>query len=447
MPTVRFEIRKLSALAGPITVTQLASMMLLTVDLLMVGRLGVTALNAVSLGRLWVIGTSIVALGLSFGQDALSAQAHGARNRRRLGGVLLHASVLALAISLPLAALWLATGPILEALGQDPEVARLAHRYVVAQIPALPFFMLFGALKQYLQARGIVRPEMWIALAMNVVNGLLNWAFIFGHLGAPRMGVVGAGVATAISEILMLVALLAAIRIYRLQRGSETDLRMARLRWSGFAEIVRLGTPLALMLALEYWAFAISTLWAGRLGSTALAAHTIVLNLASVSYMVPLGIGLAATTRVGNLVGAGDRRGAQRAAWVAFAMGGGMMLLFAVAFISGRSWIPTWYTRDAQTIALAAMLLPIVSAFQLFDGLQVVGSGILRGMGRTRPAAAFNVIGYYIIGLPVGWWLSRPERLGLPGIWWGLASGLFVIALLALGWVARRGPATAERLV
>lgn len=447
MSSIRFEIRKLTGLAAPIAITQLATMLLWTIDFLMVGQIDVASLNAVSLGRLWVIGTAICAMGLIYGQDAIAAQAHGARDRERLGGVLLHSGVLALGVSVPLGALWLATGPILEALGQDPVAAGLAHRYVAAQIPSLPFFLLFVALKQYLQARGIVRPEMWIAIGANVVHAFLNWVFIFGNLGAPRMGVVGAGVATAISEVLMLLAMLAAFRFYRLQRGAVTRLAPRWLRWRGIAEILRLGLPLALMLALEYWAFAISTLWAGRLGPIELAAHSIVLNLASISYMVPLGIGLGATTRVGNLIGAGDLHGADRAAWVAMALGGGVMTLFALVFVAGRNWIPTWYTLDPGVVALAALLLPIAAAFELFDGLQVVGSGILRGMGRTRPAAMFNLIGYYVLGLPIAWWLGFDRGGGLAGIWWGLAAGLFVVAILAVFWVKRFGPKTAEALV
>jgi MATE family multidrug resistance protein len=441
------EAGKLVRLATPISVTQLATMLLWTIDLLMVGRLGVVAMNAVSLGRLFVLGSSICAMGLIYGQDAIAAQAHGARNRERLGGVLLHSCALALALSVPLAALWLAAEPILLFFGQDPEASRLARDYVVAQIPALPFFLLFVSLKQYLQARGIVRPEMWIAIGANIVHVLLNWVFIFGHLGAPRLGVRGAGIATAISEGLMFAAMLAAFRIYRLQRGSVTMLTHRRLRWAGVAEILRLGFPLAAMLALEYWAFATATLWAGRLGSIELAAHSIAINLASISYMVPLGVSLGATTRVGNLIGAGQRHAAERAAWVAFAVGGAVMVVFALIFVAGRHWIPTWYTLDPAVIALAATLLPIAALFELFDGVQVVGGGVLRGMGRTRPAAAFNLVGYYLLGLPVAAWLSRPERLGLAGIWWGLATGLFVVAVLAVFWVRRFGPRTAEALV
>jgi MATE family multidrug resistance protein len=441
------EARRLTALAAPIAITQLATMLLWTIDLLMVGRIDVLSLNAVALGRLFVIGTAICAMGLIYGQDALAAQAHGARNRERLGGVLRHSLALSLAVCVPLAALWLATEPILLLFGQDPAAARLAHDYVVVQIPALPFFLMFVALKQYLQARGIVKPEMWIALAANLVHAGLNWVFIYGHLGAPRLGVVGAGVATAISQVLMFAAMLAAFRIYRLQRGSVTRLSPTLVRWRGIAEILRLGLPLAAMLALEYWAFAISSLWAGNLGSTELAAHSIAINLASISYMVPLGIGLAATTRVGNLIGAREPLAAQRAAWVAFALGGGVMTVAAATFILGRHWIPTWYTLDPAVLALTAALLPIAAAFELFDGVQVVGSGILRGMGRTRPAAAFNLIGYYVLGLPIGWWLGFRSGLGLVGIWWGLAAGLAIVSVLALYWVKRFGPRTATALV
>lgn len=435
------ESRRLTTLAAPVALTQLSSMLLWTIDLLMVGRIDVLSLNAVSLGRIWVMGTSICAMGLIFGLDAIASQAHGARNRQRLGDVLLHSGVLALGVSLPLGALWLATEPLLLLLGQDPATVALAHRYVVMQIPSLPFFLLFIALKQYLQARGIVRPAMWVSFAACGANAFLNWLLIFGHWGLPRMGAVGAGVATAITEVLMLLGLLLLIRRFRLQRGAATVFDLTRLRVKGFSEIVRLGLPVALMLALEYWAFAISSLWAGWLGEVELAAHAIALNVASISYMVPLGMGLGASARVGHLIGAGEPRAAQRSAWVALTLGGGVMTLFALLFVAGRNVIPTWFTLDLQVVALTATLLPIAAAFELFDGLQVVGSGILRGMGQTRPAAVFNLIGYYALGLPLAYWLGRPERLGLVGIWWGLALGLAVVAALTVTWVAVRGPA------
>jgi multidrug resistance protein, MATE family len=335
MSVVRREVRVLARLATPVALTQLASMLLWTVDFLMVGRLGVTSLNAVSLGRLWVMGTTTVVLGLIFGLDPIATQAHGARDRNKLGAVLLHGSTLALVVSIPLGLVWLFAGRVLVSFGQDPATSALAGRYVLVQIPALPLFLLFMVLRQYLQARGIVRPAMWIAFGALPFNAFCNWLLIFGKWGAPAMGAVGAGVATAITELAMLLALLAVIRRFRLQRGARTLLHPRHLRMRELAAIARYGAPIALQLAFEYWAFGIASLWAGRLGAIELAAHSIALNLASITYMVPLGISSAATTRVGNLLGAGSAAAAERAARVALVLGGGTMLGFALLFVAG----------------------------------------------------------------------------------------------------------------
>jgi len=446
MHPLRREIRLLARLATPVALTQLASMALWTIDFLMIGRVGVTAFNAVSLGRLWVMGTSIVALGFVFGLDPIAAQAHGARDRERLADVLLHGVVLALLTSIPLALVWLAAGPVLLAFGQDPATVALTVSYVRVQIPALPFFLLFMVLRQVLQARGLVRPAMWISFGAIGFNALADWLLIYGRWGLPPLGAVGAGFATALTEAAMLASLLVAIRVYRLHRGASMRLGARNVRKAALAEIARLGAPVALQLALEYWAFAIASLWAGRLGAVELAAHSIALNLASISYMVPLGISSAATTRVGNRIGAGDGRGAERAAWTAIALGGVAMCGFALLYVSARWWIPRAFTPNAAVVAMSARLLPIVAAFELFDGLQAVGGGVLRGMGETRPAATANLVGYYALGLPLGWWLGAPARLGLRGIWWGLALGLFAVAALLVARIALRGPRRARAL-
>ncbi|MEO8504705.1 MAG: MATE family efflux transporter [Acidobacteriota bacterium] len=444
---VQRELRRVASLATPVALTQLSSMLLWTVDVLMVGRVSVEALDAVSLGRLWLMGTGCIGMGFVFGLDALASQAHGARDRERLGDALLHGSALALLLSVPLGALLLATERVLLALGQDPVLAAAAHRFVVVQVPGLPFFLLFIALKQYLQARGIVRPGLWISLIGNVINLFLNWLLIYGHWGCPRLEVVGAGIATAVTEVFMALALIAVMRMHRLQRGADTVLDPRKVRRAGLAQLAGVGAPVALQLALEYWAFAAATLLAGRLGRVELAAHSIALNLSSIAYMVPLGISFAAATRVGNLIGAGDRDGAQRTAGVALGLGAAAMGGFAALFVLGRWAIPSLYSGDAAVIAAAAALLPIAAAFGLFDGVQCVGGGILRGMGRTRPAAVFNFIGYYAFAMPLAGWLGTAERFGLEGIWWGLALGLAVIAVALVLWIWRRGPATATALV
>ncbi len=203
-----------------------------------------------------------------------------------------------------------------------------------------------------------------------------------------------------------------------------------------------MGAPAALQIGLEMWAFQIVTLWAGDLGSTDLAAHTIVLNLASLSFMLPLGISIGTSTRVGNLLGAGEREQAQHAAHVAFGMGAATMAVCALIFLIGRHALPGLYTEDAAVLELAARVLPIAAAFQLFDGLQVVGSGILRGMGRTVPGALINLVGYYALALPFAVWLGFSGGHGLTGLWWGLSLGLATIAISLVAWIAVRGPKT-----
>jgi MATE family multidrug resistance protein len=195
-------------------------------------------------------------------------------------------------------------------------------------------------------------------------------------------------------------------------------------------------------MGLEYWAFSISMIWAGWLGTEALAAHSIVVALSSFTFMLPLGVSFAAVTRVGNLVGAREHAGAQRAAWVALGLGSGLMALCAVALVVARRPLSELFTDDPAVVALCAAILPIAAAFQVVDGAQVVGSGVLRGMGRTLPAALIMLIGFYGVALPLAWWLGVRNGAGLVGIWWGLALGLAVVALLLVAWIHKRGPAS-----
>ncbi len=205
--------------------------------------------------------------------------------------------------------------------------------------------------------------------------------------------------------------------------------------------MLRIGIPIAITMSLEAWTFQISMLMAGWLGAATLAAHAIVMNVISLLFMVPLGISIGAATRVGNLIGANDETGTRRASTVAFAMTTGVMTLSAALLFGARHQLPLLYTPDAQVVAVAALIFPIAAAFQLFDGVQVVGCGILRGMGRTQAAAWSNVVGYYVLALPIAWWLTFELRIGLAGVWWGLAVGLASVALFLVVWIYRAQPA------
>ena len=200
------------------------------------------------------------------------------------------------------------------------------------------------------------------------------------------------------------------------------------------------GIPVGLQMGSEVWAFQIAMLMAGWLGEVELGAHTIVLNLASISFMLPLGVAIGAGTLVGNRIGEGDIDGARRAARLSLGVGAAIMSGSAILFTTFRVALPLLYGGDADIAALASTVLPIAGAFQLFDGTQAVGAGVLRGMGLPRPAAIFNLIGYYALALPLAWWLAIHQHMGIAGLWWGLALGLAVIAALLVFWILRTEP-------
>jgi MATE family multidrug resistance protein len=438
---VRTEIRALLALALPAAATQLSTMLMGFVDTVLLGHVGVRELAAASIANVWIHGTLFFALGVILGIDPLIAQAHGRGDGAAVGLAAQRGLVVAAVLSVPLALCWYATEAVLLAVGQDPALARDAQVFARVQIPSIPFFLAFSTLRQYLQCRGIVRPAMWVILLANVWNALLAWALIFGRLGFPALGLFGAGIATSLTRAFCLFGLAGLIGYLSLAEGAWPRPGRALFDLRAFQRIVGLGFPVAIHFSLEIWAFSGAALLAGWLGAVPLAAHTIALNLASLSFMLPLGISQGAVTRVGNLLGARRPHDAERAAWVAIACGASVMGVCGAGFLLLRHALPQLYTVDLAVLALAGSILPIAAAFQVFDGTQVVCCGVLRGMGRTRPAAVFNLLGYWVLGLPIGGWLAFREGWGLSGIWWGLAFGLFVVATSLVLFVRARGPA------
>jgi MATE family multidrug resistance protein len=281
-------------------------------------------------------------------------------------------------------------------------------------------------------------PAMICAWVANGVNVVANWALIYGHLGFEARGVIGAGIATSFSRAFMLVALVAMTWAGRLHEDAWVAWSRRAFDVRGMRVLVRHGLAVSAQVGLEVWGFHAATFLAGMLGAPQLAAHIIVLQMAAMAFMVPLGISVAATTRVGNLTGAGDEPGARHAAWVALALGGGVMTFSATAFTLLRWQLPRLWAPEDAVLALAAGILPIAATFQVFDGTQAVGCGVLRGRGDTMAAAVFNAIGYYALALPLAWLLGFRFGLGLPGIWWGLVLGLMTVATLLVWRIARR---------
>lgn len=416
-------------------------MSLWVIDVIMLGQVSVHALDAASLGRVWMFGTSILTIGLLLGLDPVAAQAYGAGDRRGLvlaGQRGLVAVVLLAPVWLGLA---LSTGRALVLGGQEPALAAEAHRYVLAQLPGLPFFFGYIVLRHWLQAQGRMKPIMWATISVNGVNVFFNWLLIFGHWGLPALGSVGAGFATGISFVYVFAFV--AVAAHGLGEGSP---------WRGWGRdvlhkrsigrMLALGAPVGVQMGLEFWAFSITTLWAGWISHDALAAHTIAVSISSLTFMVPMGISFATVARVGNLIGSGEHRAAQLAGWVALGLGGATMAVAAACLIFGRTLLPGLFSDDVQVIALCAAILPIAGAFQVGDGIQVIGSAILRGMGKTVPAALIYLLGFYVVALPLAYFLGFRAGHGLAGLWWGLAVGLTTVGGLLVVWIHRRGPAS-----
>lgn len=423
------ELRALAALAIPAVVTQVGSMLMGVVDTLMVARVGTDALAAITIAN---VGASLLlycSMGLLFGLDPIVSQAHGAGNGARAARALQSGLGLAVAISLPIILLYGSAEWFLLRLGQEAGLAALAGDYLGVQMLGIPALQMYIALRQYLQGRTLVWPAVWAMLWANGLNVVANWVLIFGHWGFPAMGLRGAGIATNAVRIALLLLLAVWVWRGRLLRGAWVPWSLDAFRPRQLRPILAYGVPVWLQMLLEIGAFSGSSLLVGLLGVPSLAAHAVALNLASLAFMVPLGVSIAASTRVGNLYGAGDHAGVQLACRVGLCAGAAVMALSAASFIALPAFLTSLYTADPTVVALCLVLLPIAGAFQLFDGTQVVACGILRGLGRTRPAAVANALGYWVVGLPFGVWLAFSRDLGVVGIWYGFLIGLGVVAV------------------
>jgi MATE family multidrug resistance protein len=412
------------ALAVPVVLGELGWMAMGVVDTIMVGGIGAEAIGAVGIGRAVFLTLAVFGIGLLLGLDALISSAFGAGDLEEGQRVLVQGVHLSLAVSLPgVLALRGATGP-LEAWGLAPGVLVPARAYLLALSWSLAPLLLFTCFRRYLQAVDRARPVMLALVTANLVNVAANRVLIYGAFGVPALGAAGAGWATVIASAYMAAFLLAAILLHdREERGALARIahRPDRRR---LRRLLALGLPAAGQLVVEVAVFAGATALAGRLEAAALAAHQIALNCASVSYMVPLGLSSAGAVRVGQALGRRDRRGASAAGWTALALAAGFMALAAVAFLALPGPILRAFTSDARVVAIGTSLLAVAAMFQLSDGVQVVGTGVLRGAGDTRTPLVLNLVGHWVLGLPVGYWLCFVRGWGVVGLWLGWVVGL-----------------------
>jgi len=440
------EFRVLLRLSSPVVVAQVGMMLMGVIDTVMIARVGVLELAAVAIAGTFAWAWSTLGQGVVHGMDPMVSQAHGAGDGDGAALALQRGLIIAVLVSIPIGALWIATGWSLELLGQDPEVADLAQTYMLARLPGVLGYHVYIALRQYLAGRTLTRPAMWVMFLSNALNIFLNWVLIFGHLGFPPLGLLGAGIATGITNVALPALLALWIRFFGLHHGAWRRWDRRSFDPSGLVRYLRLGIPVGIQMWLEANAFSLGMLMVGWLGVLELAAYQVVLNIASLTFMVPLGISIGAATRVGNLIGAGRVSWLDRSCRTALAMGAGVMALAAICLVVFREWIPHIYVDDAAVIALAATLFPIGGLFQIADGLQVVGGGLMRGMGRPRAGAIANFIGYYVFGLPLAGLLAFHFELGTAGILYGFVGGLGLIALLLCLWTIRTSHRPIEEL-
>ncbi len=440
------EVRATLALSWPMVLTNLVQTAMTATDVVMLGWLGPNALAAGALGTnlyfaFLIFGIGLVSAVAPLIARELGAKRHSVRDVRRTVRQGLWSVV---AISVPIwAILWYGEAILVGLLGQDPELAASAGQYLRALQWSLLPFLGYLVLRSFIAA--LERPVwgLWIGLVGWLVNAAAAWCLIFGNLGFPRLELVGAGIATTIASTVLFVGLALVLVLDRKFRRYRIFGRFWRADWQRFAQVWRLGLPIAAAVVFEVTIFNAAVFLMGLINAASLAAHAIAIQIASLTFMVPMGIGQAVTVRVGRALGAGDRDGITRAGWTAFGLGIGFMTLMAILMLSVPTLLISAFMNISEpanvpVVQLAVVFLAFAALFQIVDGAQAVALGMLRGLQDTRVPMIFAAIGYWGIGLPLGAVLAFPLGLDGVGIWIGLASGLAVVAvLLTVRWVRR----------
>jgi len=432
--TLRREFRPTLTLALPLVLAEIGWMCMGIVDTVMVGHLpnSAQAIGAVSISSNLFNVLGFFGIGLLIGLDTLVAQAFGAGEREDCHRSLLNGIYLSLAMTpLLMLPVWFFR-PLLTVIRVEADVVDLAAPYMKALAVGILPLLLFFAVRRCMQAMNMVRPIAFALVSANIINALFNWILIYGKWGAPRMGVVGSGWSTTFARVYMALILVGYLLWYDRRHRTEllktpVDIDLVRIR-----KLIALGLPAALQITLEVSVFALATALIGRLGALALASHQIALNTVALTYMVPLGISSAAAVRVGQAIGRKDPLGAQDAGSTTIFLGAAFMTLAGIILLVFPRWIALMYTPDETLIRSTSLLLAAGAAFQLFDGIQTVATGALRGVGDTRTPMFCHFTGYWVIGLPLGAWLCFRRGWGAFGIWSGLSLALILIGIVLL---------------
>ncbi len=437
---VRLELGKLVHLALPLSAAQAGQALMGVVDTAVVGRAGAVAIAGVGLGNALFFSLAVLGMGVMMGLDPLIAQAFGSADPGRARKLAWQGVFLALHVSAWLAVPMAILPWLLEPLGVAPEVAREASRYILWRLPGLPFLLLYVGGRAYLQAAGLTRPMVVATVVANLVNLPLDVLLVFGGQGlpawsgplrlVPALGGAGAAVATSLCLVLQGAILLAAILRVPARPLPAEARRQDRAE---LARAARVGFPTGLHMVAEVAFFSLAGFLAARLGAVAMAAHQLALAVSALSFTVALGIGAAGSVRVGHFVGARDRAGARRAGLTAFGASAGFMAVCGLVFLAFPGAIARLLTDDPAVAEAATPLFRIAALFQIADGVQACGAGVLRGAGETRFTFLANMAGHWALGLPAVLLLGFGLGLGVVGFWLGFVVGLFAVAAALLG--------------
>jgi MATE family multidrug resistance protein len=447
--SIRAELLPMLKIAVPVVMAELGWMTMGVVDTVMVGPLGPQAISAAGVGNSMHIAFVIFGMATMLGLDTLVSQAYGRRDLRDchrwfFDGLML-AGLMALPIMVLLAGVWFA----IPFLGFHGAVRPLLESYFGVLMLSTPFLLAYAVCRRYLQAMHSPQPVMFALITANLINAFGNYVLVYGHFGMPALGVRGSAWATVISRGYMLGALLLAV--WWIDRRRTADLLRDGLPSEALAaeghglwhvdrafdasrlrRLLALGLPAASQMGAEVGVFALATAMSGTLDPESSAAHQIALNLAGVAFMVPLGMGSAGAVRVGHAVGAGDRERASASGWTAIMLGTGFMLIAASLFVLMPRQLIGLFTHDRAVLSVGTSLLLLAAIFQLFDGVQGVITGTLRGLGDTRTAMVVNLVAHWLIGLPTGYLLCFVIGWGVYGLWVGLSLGLIVTGMILL---------------
>ncbi len=430
----RRELSSLIRLALPIAVVQLGQQLISFVDTAVAGRIGGIAIAAAGQGSTVFFVSSVLGLGVVLGIDPLVAQAFGAGDLVRARRVMWHGVYTAASASIPIAAVCLWAASHLESFGLPHPLAGEARIYMWARLPSLLPFLSVVALRAYLQAAHVTRAIVVSTVFANVFNLVADWLLALGDhglvalglpaIGLPALGVVGLGLASLFASGAQLVVLALAVRAMPLREGRAVRQPDGAL----LRDVARMGLPVGAALLAEVGIFSLVQVLAGGLGVRSAAAHQVAITFASISFSVCFGIGAATSVQVGRAVGAGDAAGQRRAGLSGMALGAAFMLLPGMVLWIAPGALARLMTHDPQVVPYATTLLRIAALFQLFDGIQAVGSGALRGAGVTRWVFGAHVLSHWAVGLPVAAGLAYGASLGVVGLWWGLTAGLVAVA-------------------